>query len=108
MVELAELDDYNKAFNKNLSLADDEIYFMPSTGKISKDTFNIEGLQYKIVGRDTSDFFGTDVIRSYRAVVKDLKKVDEYGKSLDAQISITAGWGFNTDLSDEQIIENAN
>ena len=108
MVELAELDDYNKAFNQNLSLADDEIYFMPSTGKIVKDTFNIEGLQYKIVGRDTSEFFGTDVIRSYRAVVKDLKKVDEYGKSLDAQISITAGWGFNTDLSDEQIIENAN
>ncbi|MCR4679782.1 MAG: ABC transporter permease [Lachnospiraceae bacterium] len=108
MVEIAELDDYNKAYNANLYLADDEIFFLPSTAKFEKEVFDIDGLKYKVVGRDESPFYGTDIIRSYRAVVKDIKKLNDYAMSIKAQVTLSAGWGFNTELPDEQIIEKAN
>ena len=108
MVEIAELDDYNKAYNANLSLADDEIFFLPSTAKYEKEVFDISGLKYKVAGRDDSDYFGTDIVRSYRAVVKDVKKLDDYANSINVRTTLSAGWGFNTDLPDEEVIEKAN
>ena len=108
MVEIAELADYNKEYNTNLSLADDEIYFLPDTAKFKGEVFDINGLKYKVVGRDDSDFYGTDIVRSYRAVVKDLKKLDDYAHSLNAQVTLNVGWGFDTDLPDDQVIEKAN
>ena len=108
MVEVVELEDYNKAYNKNLSLNDDEIYFMPCTSKFDKDVFDLDGLKYKVAGVDGSYYYGTDIVKCYCLVVKDIKKLDDYAKSKDAQISINAGWGFDTSLNDEEVIEKAN
>ena len=107
MVEAQSLDDYNKNTGNNLSLEDDEVYFLSGTLNFKKDVLVLSGLEYKVKGREEGFNFGTDVVSNYRIVVKDMDKLDEYVASLNGQKNLYATWGFDTRKDQDDDIEKA-
>lgn len=107
MVEVQSLADYNKNTGSNLSLEDDEVYFLSATSNFKKDVLILSGLEYKVKGKEEGFNFGTDVVNSYRIVVKDIDKLDRYAASENAQKHLYATWGFDTRKDQDDDISRA-
>ncbi|MBP5661187.1 MAG: hypothetical protein J6X08_07660, partial [Lachnospiraceae bacterium] len=107
IVEAQSLEDYNRNTGSNLSLEDDEVYFLTSTTNFKKDVLVLGGLEYKVKGREEGFNFGTDIVSNYRIVVKDLGKLNDYAEGKKGERSLYAIWGFDTRKDQNDDIERA-